>query len=89
MLRVINDSALGSKPEIVPTLKPHIDLDFPAPTKRLFPKEGKTKYPDFNESTKAYAELGENPSPKNNYSNNNPSSTTKLTYREPNPARLY
>lgn len=89
MLRVINDTISGSRPKIVPTNLPHINLDFPAPNKRLFPKENTTKTPNFNKCNRAYAELNEKPNSKNNYTNSYASSITKLTYHEPNPSRLF
>lgn len=84
MLKVVNDDALGSHPIISPTSKPHIQLDFPSPKKRLFPKEFKTETPKLNSNPRSYALPNEKPSPKNGYSNSYPSSNTKLTFHEAN-----
>ena len=82
MLKYHNDNILGSKPHMVKPSKPYINLDFPSNQKRTFPKEGNTRYINFNETNKSYCEIGEKPNKKNNYSNSYPSSELKLTYNE-------
>ncbi len=89
MLRIINDNALGSQPKIIPTTRPHIKLDTPAPTKRMFPKENITETLNFNKFNRVYAMPNEKPTSQNNYTNSYPSSITKLTFKEANPSKLF
>lgn len=89
MLKVINNNELGSQPKIIPTNNPHVKLDYPSNTKRLFPKENKTQYPNFNKCPRVYSMKNEKPSKDNNYSNNFSSSMSKLTFHERNPFRLF
>lgn len=82
MLKVKNDNVLGAHPVIVPTTKPHIQLDFPANNKRVFPREGKTETLNPTSKPRAYAEPGEKPSENNGYANCYSSSMIHVSYKE-------
>ena len=57
----------------------HVELDFPAPTKRKFPIENPTETPRFNScKPKAYTNKELTPNRDNNYSNNYHKSTTRM-----------
>ena len=57
----------------------HIPLDFPAPTKRKFPKDNPTATPKFNScKPKAYNDKELTPLKDNSYSNNYHKSTTRM-----------
>ena len=78
MLRIVNESKLGSHPIMVKPQGPHIQLDFPAPTKRRFPIENPTVTPKFNSCRPPAYNKNQTPNRDNNYSNNYHKSTTKL-----------
>lgn len=78
MLRVINESKLGSHPIMVKPVGPHIELDFPAPNKRKFPKESPTTTPKFNSCKPKAYNPNLTPNIANGYSNNYHKSTTRL-----------
>ena len=85
MLKIVNENKLGSHPILVKAKLPHIELDFPAPSKRRFPIENKTATPKFNSyRPKAYSQSNETPNRDNNFNNNYHRSTTKMepTIRE-------
>ena len=79
MLRVINDNKLGSHPIMVKPAGQYVNLDFPASTKRKFPKENPTETPKFNScKVKLYSNKNLTPNIANGYSNNYHKSTTRM-----------
>ena len=74
MLRVVNDSKLGSHPVMFKPQAKHINLDFPAHNKRRFPIECPTQTPKFN-SCKPPQNTQLTPNKDNSYSNNYNKST--------------
>ena len=79
MLRVVNESKLGSHAVMVKPVGPHIRLDFPAPSKRKFPIENPTETPKFNScKVKLYSNKNLTPNIANGYSNNYHKSTTRM-----------
>ena len=79
MLRIVNENKLGSHPVLVKPIGEHVNLDFPAPTKRKFPIENKTETPKFNAyRPKAYSQPNETANRDNSYNNNYHRSTTRL-----------
>ena len=87
MLAIINDNKLGSHAIMTKPQGKHVNLDFPASTKRKFPIENPTVTPKFNScKPKAYIEPNKKLTPNidNSYSNNYHKSTTRMEpcYRE-------
>ena len=78
MLTIVNDNKLGSHPIMIKSKGKHLELDFPAPTKRRFPIENKTLTPKFNACKPKAYNPKLTPNKDNSYSNNYHKSTTRL-----------
>ena len=81
MLKIVNESKLGSHAIMTKPHDKHVELDFPASSKRKFPIENPTETPRFNDyRPKAYIEPNKELTPNrdNSYSNNYHKSTTRM-----------
>lgn len=78
MLKIVNDSKLGSRPVLIKTQGTTKKLDFPSPRKRTFPIENKTETPKFNQCKPRAYNPKLTPDKWNSYSNNWHKSMTRM-----------
>lgn len=71
----MNDNKLGSKPVMVKSNAPRVNLDYGAPRKRLFPHEGNTAVPELDTKPQLWSSTI-HATKENGYTNSYKSSAT-------------
>ena len=80
-LVIVNDNKLGSRPVMVKSKNQHVQLQYRAPKKRLFPAERKTVIDERDTRPQLWSNRL-HAVPENGYTNSYSSSTMNLTTRE-------
>lgn len=78
---VVNDNVLGSRPVLSKAQGPRIELSQPAKTSRIFPREGKTTYPNLHSKPPLIS--SNKPNFSNGYTNSYGSSILGITTHAP------